>query len=161
MGSLECELFWDKAPVTVGNFVGLARGTQPWVDPRTGEPGTGPYYDGTVLHRVIPEFMIQMGDPTGTGTGDPGYRFPDEFAPDLRFDRPGLLAMANSGPGTNGGQFFVTEIPTPHLSGRHTIFGACTEDSMTRVRAIARVPVDGMDKPTTPVVLQSVVIEGR
>lgn len=161
MGALECELFWDKAPVTVGNFVGLARGTQPWVDPRTGQPGSGPYYDGTVLHRVIPEFMIQMGDPTGTGSGDPGYRFADEIAPDLRFDRPGLLAMANSGPGSNGAQFFVTEVPTPHLSGRHTIFGACDEAALAKVKEIARVPRDGMDKPTTPVVLESVVIEAR
>jgi peptidyl-prolyl cis-trans isomerase A (cyclophilin A) len=161
MGPLECELFWDKAPVTVGNFVGLARGTQPWVDPRTGTPGSGPYYDGTVLHRVIPDFMIQMGDPTGTGTGDPGYRFADEIAPDLRFDRPGLLAMANGGPGTNGAQFFVTEVPTPHLSGRHTIFGACDEASLARVKEIARVPRDGMDKPMTPVVLESVTIEAR
>lgn len=161
MGPLECELFWDKAPVTVGNFVGLARGTQAWVDPRTGQPGAGPYYDGTVLHRVIPEFMIQMGDPTGTGSGDPGYRFADEIAPDLRFDRPGLLAMANGGPGTNGAQFFVTEVPTAHLSGRHTIFGACDEASLARVKQIARVPRDAMDKPVTPVVLEAVEVQAR
>ncbi|MEC7949546.1 MAG: peptidylprolyl isomerase [Myxococcota bacterium] len=161
MGALECELYWDKAPVTVGNFVGLARGTQPWVDPRTGAPGEGSFYAGTILHRVIPEFMIQMGDPTGTGSGDPGYRFPDELAPDLRFDRPGLLAMANSGPATNGGQFFVTEVPTAHLSGRHTIFGACDEAAIATVKQIARVPRDEMDKPIEPVVLERVEIKAR
>lgn len=161
MGPIECELFWDKAPVTVGNFVGLARGTQAWIDPRTGQRGSGPYYDGTVLHRVIPDFMVQMGDPTGTGSGDPGYRFADEIAPDLRFDQGGLLAMANSGPGSNGAQFFVTEVPTAHLSGRHTIFGACDEAGLAKIKEIARVPRDGMDKPVTPVVLETVVISAR
>lgn len=161
MGPIECELYWDKAPVTVGNFVGLARGTQAWIDPRTGQPGAGPYYDGTVMHRVIPEFMVQMGDPTGTGSGDPGYRFADEIAPDLRFDRAGLLAMANSGPGSNGAQFFVTEVPTAHLSGRHTIFGACDEAGLAKIKEIARVPRDGMDKPVTPVVLEAVEVSAR
>ena len=123
MGAIVVKLLPEKAPVTVENFVGLAEGTKEWTHPRTGEKAKKPLYDGTVFHRVIPEFMIQGGDPLGTGTGGPGYRFADEIGPDNKFDRPGLLAMANAGPGTNGSQFFITEVPTPHLNRGHTIFG--------------------------------------
>jgi peptidyl-prolyl cis-trans isomerase A (cyclophilin A) len=161
MGTLTCTLFWDKAPVTVANFVALARGTQPYLDPRTATDGEGPYYDGTVLHRVIPGFMIQMGDPTGTGSGDPGYRFADEIAPDLRFDAPGKLAMANGGPGTNGAQFFVTEVPTAHLDGKHTIFGQCDEAAIELVKTIGKVPRLEGDRPVQDVVLERVHIESR
>ncbi len=122
MGTLKLKLFPDKAPVTVKNFVNLAEGTREFTDPRNGQKAKRPYFNGTVFHRCIQEFMVQGGDPTGTGRGDPGYRFKDEFT-DLKFDRPGLLAMANAGPGTNGSQFFITEVPTPHLNNRHTIFG--------------------------------------
>ena len=153
MGTLHCELFWEQTPVTVANFVGLARGTQPWIDPATGELGSGSYYAGTVFHRVIPEFMIQGGDRTGTGTGTPGYRFADEILPSVRFDRPGLLGMANNGANANGSQFFVTEEAVPHLDGRHTIFGACDEADLGVVKNIARVPIGAMDKPLEDVVL--------
>jgi peptidyl-prolyl cis-trans isomerase A (cyclophilin A) len=122
-GNLVVRLLPEKAPVTVENFVGLAEGTKVWKHPGTGLTMKEPLYDGTVFHRVIPDFMIQGGDPTGTGTGGPGYRFQDEIGPDNKFDRPGLLAMANAGPGTNGCQFFITEVPTPHLNKGHTIFG--------------------------------------
>lgn len=136
-GDLECVLFPEEAPITVGNFVGLATGTQPWTHPDGGS-SAGPMYADMVFHRVIPEFMVQTGDPLADGTGGPGYRFPDELHATLRFDRPGRLAMANSGPDSNGSQFFVTEVPTPHLDGRHTIFGQCTPASVERVIAIAR-----------------------
>ena len=122
-GDIVVKLLPEKAPKTVENFVGLAEGTREWSDPRSGAKVKRPLYDGTVFHRVIPEFMIQGGDPLGTGTGGPGYRFADEIGPDNRFDRPGLLAMANAGPNTNGSQFFITEVPTPHLNRGHTIFG--------------------------------------
>jgi peptidyl-prolyl cis-trans isomerase A (cyclophilin A) len=122
-GDLVVRLLPEKAPKTVENFVGLAEGTREWTDPRSGEKVKRPLYDGTAFHRVIPDFMIQGGDPLGTGTGGPGYRFADEIGPDNRFDRPGLLAMANAGPNTNGSQFFITEVPTPHLNRGHTIFG--------------------------------------
>jgi len=123
-GNLTIKLFEKDAPKTVANFVGLATGKKKWTDPRSGAAKEGvPLYDGTVFHRVIPQFMIQGGDPLGTGTGDPGYRFEDEFGSGRRFDKPGLLAMANAGPNTNGSQFFITEVPTPHLNNRHTIFG--------------------------------------
>ncbi len=161
LGTLTCQLFWQDAPVTVANFVGLARGTQPYRDPRTGAAGSGPYYDGTVLHRVIPEFMVQMGDPTGTGSGDPGYRFPDEIAPQHRFDKPGVLAMANGGPNTNGAQFFVTEVPTPHLDGHHTIFGQCDDAAVEVAKQIARVPVGDMDKPVQDIILNKVTVRGE
>jgi peptidyl-prolyl cis-trans isomerase A (cyclophilin A) len=117
------KLLPEKAPKTVENFVGLAEGKKEWKDPRTGQTVKKPLYDGTVFHRVIPGFMIQGGDPLGTGTGGPGYKFADEIGPDNKFDRPGLLAMANAGPNTNGSQFFITEVPTPHLNRGHTIFG--------------------------------------
>ncbi len=124
MGTLVVKLFPEKAPITVENFVGLAEGTKEWTDPRTGQKQSGkPLYDGTMFHRVIPDFMIQGGDPLGTGTGGPGYRFQDEIGPDNKFSKPGLLAMANAGPGTNGSQFFITEVPTPWLDKGHTIFG--------------------------------------
>jgi peptidyl-prolyl cis-trans isomerase A (cyclophilin A) len=122
-GDIVVKLLPEKAPNTVENFVGLAEGTKRWTDPRTGMPSDKPLYDGTMFHRVIPEFMIQGGDPRGDGTGGPGYKFADEIGPDNKFDRPGLLAMANAGPGTNGSQFFITEVPTPHLNRGHTIFG--------------------------------------
>jgi len=122
-GNIVIKLFEKEAPKTVANFVGLASGKQEWVDPRNGQKSKAKLYDGTVFHRVIPQFMIQGGDPLGTGTGDPGYRFEDEFQSGKKFDRPGLLAMANAGPNTNGSQFFITEVPTPHLNNRHTIFG--------------------------------------
>jgi peptidyl-prolyl cis-trans isomerase A (cyclophilin A) len=126
-GSITCRLLEQEAPETVANFVGLATGSKEWTDPRTGAKSKKPLYDGTVFHRVIPNFMIQGGDPLGTGTGDPGYRFKDEFQGGRRFDKPGLLAMANAGPNTNGSQFFITEVPVPHLNNKHTIFGECIQ----------------------------------
>jgi peptidyl-prolyl cis-trans isomerase A (cyclophilin A) len=122
-GDIVVKLLPEKAPKTVENFLGLAEGTREWTDPRSGQKVKTPLYDGTVFHRVIPDFMIQGGDPLGTGTGGPGYKFGDEIGPDNKFDRPGLLAMANAGPNTNGSQFFITEVPTPHLNRGHTIFG--------------------------------------
>lgn len=156
MGKITCTLYPDKAPMTVENFIGLATGTKKWTNPVSGAPKVNtPLYDGTIFHRVIPNFMIQGGDPAGNGSGDPGYKFKDEFS-DLRFDRPGRLAMANSGPNTNGSQFFITEVPTPHLNNKHTIFGQC--DNVELVKRIARVPVDGNDKPLKPVRLMKVTI---
>jgi peptidyl-prolyl cis-trans isomerase A (cyclophilin A) len=122
-GDIVVRLLPEKAPKTVENFLGLAEGTTEWADPKSGQKVKRPLYDGTIFHRVIPEFMIQGGDPLGNGTGGPGYRFADEIGPDNTFDRPGLLAMANAGPNTNGSQFFITEVPTPHLNSGHTIFG--------------------------------------
>lgn len=159
MGDLRCALFWKEAPVTVANFVGLATGGTRWVDV-AGQERTEPLYPGTIFHRVIPDFMIQGGDPDGDGTGGPGYAFLDEIHPDLRFDRPGRLAMANSGPATNGSQWFVTEVSVPHLDGRHTIFGQCDEASMDVVRRIARVPKGELDKPITPVTIQGIELSG-
>ena len=127
LGDIVVKLYEKDAPKTVANFVGLANGSKEWTDPRTRQKSTAPLYDGTVFHRVIPQFMIQGGDPLGTGTGDPGYRFEDEFSSGKRFDKPGLLAMANAGPNTNGSQFFITEVPTPHLNNKHTIFGEVTQ----------------------------------
>jgi peptidyl-prolyl cis-trans isomerase A (cyclophilin A) len=123
MGDIVVKLLPEKAPNTVANFLGLAEGTKEWTDPRSGQKTKTPLYDGTIFHRVIPDFMIQGGDPLGTGTGGPGYRFADEIGPDNKFSKPGLLAMANAGPGTNGSQFFITEVPTPWLDKGHTIFG--------------------------------------
>ncbi len=159
MGRITCRLFDKQAPITVANFIGLAEGTKPWTDPVTKQKMTGkPFYNGTTFHRVIPEFMIQGGDPTATGTGDPGYMFEDEFDPNLNFDVPGRLAMANSGPHTNGSQFFITEVPTTHLNQKHTIFGQCDEASLSVVKAIARVQRDPDDKPLQPVTLIKVTI---
>jgi peptidyl-prolyl cis-trans isomerase A (cyclophilin A) len=159
LGRLTCKLFSNEAPLTVANFVGLATGTKPWTDPVTGKQVVGkPFYDGTTFHRVIPNFMIQGGDRKGTGEGDAGYYFDDEFSPSLRFDVPGRLAMANSGPGTNSSQFFITEDPVPELNGKHTIFGQCDAHSVLLVSTIARVERNAEDKPITPVVVNKVTI---
>ena len=161
-GPIRLQLFPDHAPKTVRNFVELAEGTKAYTDPRTGQPGSGPYYDNTISHRVIAGFMIQMGDPTGTGRGGPGFKFGDEFHPDLRFDRPYLLAMANAGPGTNGSQFFITlsVAHTQHLTGRHTIFGKVIEGTDV-VDRIGKVETGRMDRPKQDVVIESVTIERR
>jgi peptidyl-prolyl cis-trans isomerase A (cyclophilin A) len=159
-GRIRLELLPNHAPKTVRNFVELAEGTKDYVNPATREKGAGPYYDGTISHRVISGFMIQMGDPTGTGRGGPGYEFGDEFHPELRFDRPYLLAMANAGPGTNGSQFFITVGPTPHLDNRHTIFGRVADaESEKVVDAIADTPTDPRDRPLDDVVIERVEIE--
>ena len=159
-GDIRITLFDNHAPKTVANFVGLADGSREWVDPRTGQPGQGALYTDVVFHRVIGGFMIQGGDPTGTGRGGPGYRFADEFHPELVFDRPYLLAMANAGPGTNGSQFFITVGRTPHLNRRHTIFGEVADQaSRDVVDAIATTPTDRNDRPLDEVVISSVTIE--
>jgi len=159
MGRITCQFFQQQAPNAVTNFIGLATGTKDWSDPATKKmEHNKPLYDGTVFHRVIPGFMVQGGDPTGTGLGDPGYTFADELNPDLNFDVAGRLAMANSGPDTNGSQFFITEQPYPSLDQHYTIFGQCDEPSVEVVKAIARVPRDDNDKPLTPVVLNKVTI---
>jgi peptidyl-prolyl cis-trans isomerase A (cyclophilin A) len=157
-GTVVVRLFPDHAPKTVRNFVELAEGSREWTDPRTRQATTGKLYDGTVFHRVIPQFMIQGGDPLGTGTGGPGYKFGDEIHPDLRFDRPYLLAMANAGPGTNGSQFFITVVATPHLNGKHTIFGEVI-DGADVVDRISQVQTGRSDRPVQDVVLESVSIE--
>jgi peptidyl-prolyl cis-trans isomerase A (cyclophilin A) len=155
-GPIVIRLLPDQAPKTVRNFVELAQGTREWTDPSTHQRTTARLYDGTIFHRVIPRFMIQGGDPLGNGTGGPGYRFADEFHPDLSFNRPYLLAMANAGPGTNGSQFFITTVPTPHLNGRHTIFGEVIEGQQV-VDEISHMPTT-RDRPDTDVVLESVEI---
>jgi peptidyl-prolyl cis-trans isomerase A (cyclophilin A) len=148
-GNITCTLFPDKAPLTVANFIGLANGTKAWKNPKTGQMMHTPLYDGTICHRVIPNFMIQCGDPAGNGTGGPGYDFKDEFGTGLTFSQPGRLAMANSGPDTNGSQFFITEVPTPHLNGKHTIFGQCQD--LDVVKRIARLATDPRtDRPYSP-----------
>ena len=160
LGPVRVKLFPDHAPKTVQNFVGLSDGTGEWTDPKTGKKGEGSLYAGTVFHRVISGFMIQGGDPLGTGTGGPGYRFKDEFHPELAFTKPYLLAMANAGPGTNGSQFFITVAPTTHLTGRHTIFGEVADQAgRDVVDAIATTPTGAMDRPRTEVVLESVDVE--
>jgi len=161
LGPLRCALLWQEAPVTVANFVGLARGTQAWTDPRTGQPGVGSLYAGTTFHRIIPEFMVQAGDPVGDGTGGPGYQFADELHSGRTFDRPGLLAMANAGPGTNGSQWFITEVPVEHLNGKHTIFGECDAETVERVRVLARQPRAAMDRPAAEIRVEQVLISGR
>ncbi len=159
MGRITCKLFEKETPETVANFVGLANGTIVWTDPATHKKMRNkPLYNGTVFHRVIPEFMIQGGDPTATGMGDPGYAFKDEFNPDLKFDLPGRLAMANSGPDTNGSQFFITEVPVEYLNGKHTIFGQCDDEGISVVKSITRVQRDSNDKPVTDVVLIKLTI---
>jgi peptidyl-prolyl cis-trans isomerase A (cyclophilin A) len=159
MGRLTCKLYDTQAPVTVANFIGLAEGTKDWVDPVTLKKVHGTrYYDGTTFHRVIPGFMIQGGDRVGNGTGDPGYLFDDEIDPNLTFDQPGRLAMANSGPRTNGSQFFITEAAVPELNGKHTIFGQCDAHSVELVASIARVDRNPDDKPITPVVVRHITI---
>ena len=158
-GDIRIRLFPDHAPKTVRNFVGLATGTQEWTDPSTGEKKSGtPLYSGTIFHRVIPGFMIQGGDPLGSGRGGPGYRFADEFHPDLTFSKPYLLAMANAGPGTNGSQFFVTVDATSWLNHKHTIFGEVVEGTDV-VDAIAKAPTGAQDRPKTDVVIQEIVID--
>ncbi|MFN2388622.1 MAG: peptidylprolyl isomerase [Actinomycetota bacterium] len=157
-GTFTARLFPEHAPTTVANFIDLATGKREWKDPRDGARKSEPLYDGTVFHRVIPDFMIQGGDPEGSGRGGPGYRFEDEVPPGgPKFDRPGLLAMANSGPNTNGSQFFVTVAPTPWLTGKHTIFGEVT-DGMDVVEAISKVETGAQDRPATDVVLERVEI---
>ena len=159
LGDIRITLFADQAPKTVRNFTGLAEGTQEWTDPKVRAKSTAALYDGTIFHRVIPGFMIQGGDPLGTGTGGPGYRFADEFHPELSFDRPYLLAMANSGPNTNGSQFFITVAPTTWLNFKHTIFGeVADQESRDVVDAIAAVATGQADRPRTDVVINSVTI---
>ncbi|GAA4618241.1 peptidylprolyl isomerase [Actinoallomurus liliacearum] len=160
MGPIVIRLFPEQAPKTVQNFVGLAEGTIEWTHPETGQRSRNPLYNGTIFHRVIDQFMIQGGDPLGQGFGGPGYEFEDEIDPGLRFDRPYLLAMANAGPGTNGSQFFVTVVPTPHLNGRHTIFGEVVQGSDV-VDAIAKAKTGRNDRPVEDIVLESVTIERR
>ena len=163
MGDIHCTLMPDKAPIGVANFIGLANGTKVWTNPKTGKKEHGvPLYDGTIFHRVIPEFMIQGGDPLGNGQGNPGYEFKNETSPDLGFDQPGRLAYANAGPDTNGSQFFVTEAPYPSLNGGYTIFGQCGDPDV--VQKIARVPrshgFSTQDRPLTDVVIKHIEIEG-
>ena len=159
MGRITCQFYQKQAPATVANFIALAQGTKDWTDPKTKKVMRNkPLYNGTTFHRVIPEFMIQGGDPVGDGTGDPGFTFADEIDPNLNFDRPGRLAMANSGPNTNGSQFFVTEQGYDSLNGHYNLFGQCDDASVEVVKAIARVPRNGEDKPLSPVILQKVTI---
>jgi peptidyl-prolyl cis-trans isomerase A (cyclophilin A) len=157
-GTFTAKLMPEHAPITVANFTDLATGKREWKDPRDGQRKTEPLYDGTIFHRVIPDFMIQGGDPEGTGRGGPGYRFEDECPPGgPRFDKPGLLAMANAGPGTNGSQFFVTVAATNWLTGKHTIFGEVTE-GMDVVEKISKLPTAPGDRPTDDVILERVEI---
>ena len=170
LGDIRVELLPNHAPTTVENFVGLATGGKEWTDPRTGKPSNDPLYSGVVFHRVIEGFMIQGGDPLGTGTGGPGYNFDDEIHPELTFSEPYLLAMANAGKrpdritgkptGTNGSQFFITVGATPWLNGKHTIFGRVADDaSKAVVDAIATTPTARGDRPVTDVVIESVTVE--
>lgn len=159
-GDIVVDLFGNHAPVTVKNFIGLADGSQEWRHPRTGEVQEGPLYKDVVFHRIIRDFMIQGGDPLGQGIGGPGYQFKDEIHPELSFNKPYLLAMANAGPGTNGSQFFITTVETPWLNGRHTIFGEVVdEDSKKVVDAIEGVATGAMDRPVEDVVISSIDIE--
>jgi peptidyl-prolyl cis-trans isomerase A (cyclophilin A) len=158
-GKLTCTLFPKKAPIGVANFIGLATGTKDWTNSSTGRKMHGvPLYNGTIFHRVIPEFMIQGGDPLGNGQGDPGYKFKNETSPDLTFDRPGRLAYANAGPDTNGSQFFITEVPYPSLDGNYTIFGQCDEPSVELVKKITRMPRNANDKPDNPPKINKITI---
>lgn len=159
MGKFTVRLFENVAPNTVANFIGLATGKTEWIDPRTGQPGAGPLYSGVIFHRIIEGFMLQGGDPTGTGRGGPGYQFDDECSPDARHDRAGKLSMANAGrrggKGTNGCQFFVTLAPTPHLDGKHTVFGEVV-DGMDIVGTIGSAQTDASDRPLTPITIESI-----
>jgi len=158
-GKFTIQLFDQEAPRTVENFVGLAEGTKEWTDPRTGRKGTAPYYNGTIFHRVIDAFMIQGGDPLGQGTGGPGYKFADEFSPKRRHSKPGVLSMANSGPNTNGGQFFITLVATPWLDDKHSVFGEVTE-GMDVVNKIGKTATSKPgDRPVKPITIESVTIE--
>ncbi len=160
VGTMTCTLFPDKAPIGVANFIGLATGTKDWTNPASGAAKHGvPLYNGTIFHRVIPNFMIQGGDPKGDGTGDPGYKFKNEISSDLPFDRPGRLAYANSGPDTNGSQFFITEVATPHLNGNYTLFGQCDDVTVALVKQIARMARDpSNDRPFRPVKIIKIAI---
>jgi peptidyl-prolyl cis-trans isomerase A (cyclophilin A) len=161
-GDIEIKLFANHAPATVKNFVGLATGEKEYTDATTGEKKTGNFFDGLTFHRIIKGFMIQGGDPRGDGRGGPGYQFKDEFHPELRFDKPYLLAMANAGPGTNGSQFFITLGPTPHLNMRHTIFGEVEDpESQAVVEKIGATRTGAMDRPVEPVVIESVTVQER
>ena len=157
LGEITCHLFPDKAPKTIENFVGLAQGTKEFTDPQTRARTKRPFYDGLIFHRVIPQFMIQGGCPLGSGTGGPGYKFADEFSPDLKFDKPGKLAMANAGPGTNGSQFFITVAATDWLTNHHTIFGEVVK-GYDVVEKISKVPRDRGDRPNSPVATNEVRI---
>jgi peptidyl-prolyl cis-trans isomerase A (cyclophilin A) len=160
-GKFTIQLFDEDAPKTVENFVGLAAGTKEWTDPRTGRKGTAPYYNGTVFHRVIDGFMIQGGDPLGQGTGGPGYKFADEFHPKRRHGKAGVLSMANSGPNTNGGQFFITLAATPWLDDKHSVFGEVVE-GMDVVKKIGSTPTSKPgDRPVKPITIESVTIETK
>jgi len=161
MGRMTCKFYAREAPLTVSNFIGLATGTKEWIEEETEQKKHTKFFDGTTFHRVIPDFMIQGGDPQATGMGGPGYYFRDEIDPGLNFDVPGRLAMANAGPGTNGSQFFITEVPTPQLNGKHTIFGQCDDDAVQVEKAIARVERNADDKPRVPVVINKVTIVGE
>lgn len=164
LGDIKVDLYGFHAPVTVENFVGLATGEKSWTDPATGETKNTPLYDGVIFHRIIKQFMIQGGDPLGKGIGGPGYQFDDEIHPELHFNEPYLLAMANAGiqmgRGTNGSQFFISTVPTPWLNGKHTIFGAVTDEASRRVvDAIEAVDTDGRDKPLDDVVITSITVD--
>jgi peptidyl-prolyl cis-trans isomerase A (cyclophilin A) len=159
-GNFTIRLYDAEAPNTVANFVGLAEGTKEWTDPRTNKKVTQPYYDGIIFHRVIDGFMIQGGDPLGQGVGGPGYNFADEFHPSLRHNKAGILSMANRGPNTNGGQFFITLGPTPHLDNRHTVFGEVTE-GIDVVRKIGSSATGAADRPVKDIVINKVKIERR
>jgi len=160
MGNLTCVLFPKAAPLGTASFIGLAKGTKDWSNPKTGKMMHGvPLYDNTTFHRVIPGFMIQGGDPKGTGDGDVGFQFKNEALPNLTFDRPGRLAYANAGPNTNGSQFFVTEVPTPFLNGKYTIFGQCDDPSVELVKKIALQPRNPQDKPLTAIVIKHIKID--
>jgi len=160
LGQFTAELFDTKVPKTVANFVDLAEGTKEWKHPKTGERHKKPFYDGIIFHRVISGFMLQGGDPLGQGYGGPGYQFEDEFHPDLRHDRAGILSMANAGPNSNGSQFFVTLAPTPHLDRKHSVFGRVVS-GLDVVEKIGKVPTDGNDRPKTPVVINKLTIERK
>jgi peptidyl-prolyl cis-trans isomerase A (cyclophilin A) len=158
-GSFTVRLFEDEAPATVANFVGLAEGTKEWTDPKSGQKVKRPYYNGLVFHRVIEGFMIQGGDPLGTGTGGPGYKFADEFSPKARHGKAGILSMANSGPNTNGGQFFITLAATPWLDNKHSVFGEVI-DGLDVIKKIGSTPTSKPgDRPVKPITVQSVTIQ--
>jgi peptidyl-prolyl cis-trans isomerase A (cyclophilin A) len=159
-GNFTIQLFDDKAPKTVANFTALAEGSKEWTDPRTGKKTTAPYYNGTIFHRVIADFMIQGGDPLGQGTGGPGYKFEDEFHPTLRHSKAGILSMANAGPNTNGGQFFVTLVPTSWLDNKHSVFGEVVE-GMDVVKKIGSTKTGAGDRPVKPITIESVTIERK
>ena len=159
IGEIRCELYHKFAPLTVSNFVGFAEGALPWNNPKTKEETMEPLYNGTIFHRVIPNFMIQGGDPKGNGTGGPGFHFEDEITAAVKFDLPGRLAMANSGPNTNGSQFFITTSPRPELNGKHTIFGSCLP--LDVVNKIAKLPTNDNDRPKSPPTINRIVIERK